>query len=55
MGKNRKVSKGFYFLKSFFIYLSNLYTRCGARTHGPKIKCYMLFQLSQTGVPMQGF
>ena len=39
----------YYFLK--FIYLSNLYTQCGARSHHPEIKSLMLYQLSLLGAP----
>lgn len=39
----------FIFLKDFF--LSNLYTQHGARTHNPKIKSPLLYQLSQRGAP----
>ena len=36
---------------SLFIYLSNLYTKCGAQTHNPEIKSHMFFQLSQPEAP----
>ena len=41
----------FFLFKVFCIYLSNLYTQCGAQTQDPEIKSYMLFQLSQLGTP----
>ena len=34
-----------------FIYLSNLYAPCGARTDDPEIKSCMLYLLSQSGAP----
>ena len=41
----------FLFLFFNFIYLSNLYTQHGARTHDPEIKSHIFFQLSQPGAP----
>lgn len=38
-------------LKGSFIYLSNLYTCCGARTHNPEIRSLMFFQLRQPSTP----
>ena len=37
--------------KTSNIFVSNVYTRCGARTHDPKIKSRVLYQLSQPGKP----
>ena len=40
------------FERAFFkkiLFLSNLYTQCGAQTHNPKIKSRMLHWLSQPG------
>ena len=34
----------FFFLK--FVHLSNLYAKCGAQTHNPKIKSHILYWLS---------
>jgi len=33
----------FNFFKDFIIFLSNLYTQCGAQTYNPKIKSHMLY------------
>lgn len=43
----------FWFLVFFlvFIYLSNFYTQRGAETHEPEIKSYILYWLTQPGVP----
>ena len=46
----------FIFFFSFFflsiVFLSNLYTQCGAWTYNPDIQSHMLFQMSQPGVPI---
>ena len=34
----------------FIIFLSNLYTQCGAQAHDPKVQSHILNQLSQSGV-----
>ena len=41
----------FFFLKAF-IFLSNLYTQRRARTHKSEIKNHKLYQLTQTGDPV---
>ena len=33
------------------MYVYNLYTQCGARTHDPEIKSLTLYKLSQPGPP----
>lgn len=48
-GGGKRFAVLFYFIS--FIYLNNLYSECGARTYGPKIKSHMLFQLNQLGSP----
>lgn len=42
------------FLKEF-VYLRNLCTPRGARTHDPRIKSCVLFWLSEPGAPQQNF
>lgn len=33
------------------IFVSNIYTQCGIRTHEPEIKSHILYGLSQSGAP----
>ena len=42
-----------YLLFVFFkiLFLSNLYTQCGAWTHNSETKSHMFYQLSQRGAP----
>ena len=39
-----------FFLRLYFIFLSNLYAQCGAWTHTPMMKNHVFYWLSQAGI-----